>query len=100
MRLFSKRLTGRDISNLQSFADAILLSAELEDVFIAFHQAKLTEYGDYEKSRVGMAERWGSRVAKRNSELSFIMQMVNGMAIKIDELNATISKMQKDEEKR
>jgi hypothetical protein len=96
MRFFSKKLTGKDIANLESFANAILLSAELTDAFIAFHEAKLTDYGSDEKSKEGMKERWGIRVAKRNNELSFIMHMVNGMANKIEEQKAMIEKLQED----
>jgi hypothetical protein len=95
MRLCSKRLTNKSIAILDSFANAFILSAELNDILVAFHQAKLTQYA----SKEGMKERWGSRTRKHDV-LSFLMQVVNGMANKIDELNATISKMQKDEEKR
>lgn len=81
MRIFDRKLTNRSIQTLECLKDALELKTELGDCLAALHHSKLLSYAKKE----GMTRRFGTRV-KKNVTLSLVLQVINGMAEKIDEL--------------
>ncbi len=85
MKIFDKKLTNRSLLVLQTIMDGIEAKGEINDVLMACHNAGLLRFA----TKTGMDERFGSR-AKKCDELSFILQIINGLVIENKELKEAI----------
>jgi hypothetical protein len=78
-----EKLINSDVTFIAELVRLYGIDIELQDCIAALVTADLLKYADYE----GAKERWGLRF-KKSELLSLIMQTINGMARRIDELES------------
>lgn len=94
MIIFDKKLTNKSLLILETIMDAVETKQEVLDIIIACNQAKITRYATND----GMSERFGSRV-KKSETVSFVFQIINGLAKENEELRSELNRLKKADEK-
>jgi hypothetical protein len=75
-KIFDDKLTNRSILILETIMDAVDARNEINEILMCCIHAKLNGFA----KREGIKERFGARAEMKHKELSFVLQIINGLA--------------------